>query len=59
MAKRPQIPIAIDLDPLLTDSRLADLLEDIEKEETPKRLLELAVKLQHHLVLRKQRQNPN
>jgi hypothetical protein len=59
LAKRPQIPIAIDLDPLLTDSRLADLLEDIEREETPKRLLELAVKLQHQLVLRKQRQNPN
>jgi hypothetical protein len=42
-----------------TDGKLADLLDDIEQEETPERLLKLARELQQQLMLRKQRENTN
>jgi hypothetical protein len=38
---------------------LAQLLEDIEQEETPERLLKLARELQQQLSLRKQRETPS
>lgn len=41
------------------DGRLASLLEAIEAERTPERLLHLATELQTELALRKQRRNPN
>ncbi len=41
------------------DSMLAQLLEDIEQEETPERLLKLARELQQQLSLRKQRETPS
>ncbi|SHO66403.1 hypothetical protein SAMN02745172_03062 [Pseudoxanthobacter soli DSM 19599] len=41
------------------DAGLASLLEAIEAEKVPARLLKLAEQLQGELTLRKQRQNPN
>jgi hypothetical protein len=42
-----------------TDGKLTDLLDDIEQEVTPERLLKLTRELQQQLTLHKQRQNPN
>jgi len=42
-----------------SDGKLADLLDDIQREEAPERLLALARELQRQLILRKQRENPN
>jgi len=41
------------------DRRLKSLLEAIEDEKVPERLLTLAHELQRELALRKQRSNPN
>lgn len=41
------------------DARLASLLEAIEAEKVPERLLKLAEELQGELALRKQRRSPN
>jgi len=41
------------------DTRLSTLLEAIETERTPDRLLSLAQELQQELFLRKQRRTPN
>lgn len=59
MARRT--PPLSDLSPVgeFPEGKLADLLDDIEQEETPERLLKLARELQHQLLLRKQRENPN
>jgi hypothetical protein len=59
LARRPEVPAGINLDPLSPESRLAELLEDIAEEETPERLLKLAIELQQQLMLRKQQKNPN
>lgn len=41
------------------DARLASVLDAIEKERSPARLLELAVELQSELASRRQRRQPN
>lgn len=41
------------------DARLASLLDAIEGEESPARLLDLAAELQSELALRRQRPRPN
>jgi hypothetical protein len=48
-----------DLDLLLDDSRLTELLENIEQEDTPERLLTLARELQRQLLIKKQRDKPS
>jgi hypothetical protein len=48
-----------DLDSPLNDSRMAELLENIEREETAERLLKLARELQQRLLMMKQREKPN
>ncbi|MDI6027519.1 hypothetical protein QBK99_15100 [Corticibacterium sp. UT-5YL-CI-8] len=57
MVKRPYI--LSDLDLPINESRLSELLDDIEQEETPERLLTLARELQRRLLMKKQRDNPN
>jgi hypothetical protein len=55
VARRPQSPsTSIDI-PAWKDSRLVALLEEIEQEETPERLLKLATELQQQLLLSRQR----
>ena len=51
------MPISLDNPGL--DARLASLLEAIEAEKVPERLLKLAEELQGELALRKQRRSPN
>ncbi len=41
------------------DSKLVSLLDDLEQEDIPDRLLELARELQRELSLRRQRRNSN
>ena len=59
MARRPlPLPLATEV-ALKEDSRLVSLLEDIEQEEVPERLLALARELQRQLSRARQRQKPN
>jgi hypothetical protein len=46
-------------DPVEDDAALAALLDEIAEDETPERLLKLALELQQELLLSKQRKNPN
>jgi hypothetical protein len=59
LIRRSPIDSDIDLDLPSGDLRLRALLDDIEQEETPERLLKLARELQQQLALRRQRQTPN
>jgi hypothetical protein len=45
----------IELQQSLGDGPLRELLERIEQEQSPQRLLDLAVELQRQLLLRRQR----
>ncbi len=54
-----RLPPSTDIDAPLEDSRVMELLDDIERESTPERLLTLARKLQEQLLVRKQRDRPH
>ena len=58
MAQRSPTPVPLG-DETLNDPDLIRILEDIEREEIPQRLLILAQLLQEKLALRKQRQDAN
>jgi hypothetical protein len=60
VAKPPQTKPASFCDPVVEgDTALAALLDEIAEEQTPQRLLELALELQQQLLLSKQLKNPN
>ncbi|WP_031251119.1 hypothetical protein [Mesorhizobium sp. LSHC412B00] len=58
VAKPPQTKPDSFRDPVEGDA-LAALLDEIAEEETPERLLKLALELQQQLLLSKQLKNPN
>lgn len=59
MAQRPHTFGELDLGLLHTDPGLAEILENIEREKTPERLLTLARELQQLLTMKRQRETPN
>jgi hypothetical protein len=59
VAKPPQAKLDSFRDSVDEDTALAGLLDEIADEQTPERLLKLAIELQQQLLLLKQRKSPN